>query len=131
MSGELARALNEHGHDMEDAVVTASQLAGLIAAVQEGKVNLNTAKKVFLDAYQHAKDPIDVIAERGLEQVSDDSAIAAIVDKVLAENPKEVERYRAGEEKVFGFLIGQVMRATKGQAAPPVVQRVLKERLNA
>jgi len=131
MSGELARALNEHGHDIEDAVVSAAHLAGLIQAVQAGKVTLNTAKKVFLDAYEHAKEPIDVIAERGLGQVSDDAAIAAIVDQVLAENPKEVERYRTGEEKVFGFLIGQVMRATKGQAAPPVVQRVLKERLTA
>jgi len=131
MAGELARALNTAGHSIDDAVVSAKDMADLIAAVKQERVNLNTAKKVFQDAYASGKKPHELIAEKGLEQVSDDTAIAAAVDQVIASNEEEVARYRAGEEKLFNFLKGQVMKATKGQASPQVVTRVLEERLQA
>jgi aspartyl-tRNA(Asn)/glutamyl-tRNA(Gln) amidotransferase subunit B len=131
MAGELARALNTAGHSIDDAVVSAKDMADLIAAVKQERVNLNTAKKVFQDAYVSGKKPLELIAEKGLEQVSDDTAIAAAVDEVIASNEEEVARYRAGEEKLFNFLKGQVMKATKGQASPQVVTRVLEERLQA
>jgi aspartyl-tRNA(Asn)/glutamyl-tRNA(Gln) amidotransferase subunit B len=130
MAGELARALNTHGHDITQSMISAQDIARLIEAVRDGVVNLNTAKKVFQDAYSQGKTPLMVIDEQGLRQVSDDAAIRAIVDEVLVANAAEVQRYRSGEEKVFGFLVGQVMRATKGQAAPPVVNAVLKAALN-
>ena len=131
MAGELARALNIANHDIDQSMLSPADVAGLIRAVDEGVVNLNTAKKVFQDAYAAGMSPMRVIEEQGLRQVSDDSAIRAMVDEVLAANPKEVERYRAGEEKVFSFLVGQVMRVAKGQASPPVVTKVLKEALGA
>jgi aspartyl-tRNA(Asn)/glutamyl-tRNA(Gln) amidotransferase subunit B len=129
MTQQLARALNEHNHDVEQSPVGAAQLAALIAAVADGTVNLNTAKKVFADAYAEGADPLALIEDRGLKQVSDDSAIRAIVEDVLAANAEQVERYRAGEQKVFGFLMGQVMKALKGQGAPTVVTQVLTEAL--
>ena len=131
MTGELARALNTAGHDIEAAVLRPPQLASLIAAVKDGTVNLNTAKKVFLDAYERGADPLALIEEQGLTQVSDDAAVRAIVDEVLAQNVAEVERFRAGEEKVFGFLVGQVMKASKGQASPQVVNAVLRDALTS
>jgi aspartyl-tRNA(Asn)/glutamyl-tRNA(Gln) amidotransferase subunit B len=130
MSGELARALNTAGEDIGSARVSPRQLAKLVEAVKDGSVNLNTAKKVFQDAYAASKDPLALIAEKGLTQVSDESALAATIAEVLAQHPDEVARFRAGEEKVFGFLVGQAMKATKGQGAPAVVNKVLRERLN-
>jgi len=131
MAGELARALNTAGETIEQARVSAGDLARLLDAIKEGRVTLNSAKKAFQDAYTAGKTPLDIVEEKGLQQVSDDSAITAVVDEVLATNQAEVERFRAGEEKVFKFLVGQVMKATKGQASPQVVDRVLRERLSA
>ncbi|MGZ4138828.1 MAG: Asp-tRNA(Asn)/Glu-tRNA(Gln) amidotransferase subunit GatB [Actinomycetota bacterium] len=129
MAGELARALNSAGDTIEDARVGVKELAALIAAVKDGKVTLNTAKKAFQDAYVAGKSPLAIVEEQGLQQVSDDGAVEAIVDEVLSANQAEVERFRAGEEKVFKFLVGQVMKATKGRASPQVVDRVLRARL--
>ena len=130
MAGELARALNTAGESIETSKVSAADLAALIKAVKEEKVTLNSAKKAFQDAYEAGRKPLDIVEEQGLQQVSDDSAIEAIVDEVLAGNSAEVERFRAGEEKVFNFLKGQVMKATKGQASPQVIDRVLRARLS-
>ncbi|MGZ4128321.1 MAG: Asp-tRNA(Asn)/Glu-tRNA(Gln) amidotransferase subunit GatB [Actinomycetota bacterium] len=129
MAGELARALNSAGDTIEDARVGVKELAALIAAVKDGKVTLNTAKKAFQDAYVAGKSPLAIVEEQGLQQVSDDAAVEAIVDEVLSANQAEVERFRAGEEKIFKFLVGQVMKATKGRASPQVVDRVLRARL--
>jgi aspartyl-tRNA(Asn)/glutamyl-tRNA(Gln) amidotransferase subunit B len=131
MAGELARALNTAGEAIEQARVAAKDLADLIHAVREDRVTLNSAKKAFQDAYSAGKTPLEIVEEKGLQQVSDDSAIAAIVDEVLTANHAEVERFRAGEEKVFKFLVGQVMKATKGQASPQVVDQVLRARLSS
>jgi aspartyl-tRNA(Asn)/glutamyl-tRNA(Gln) amidotransferase subunit B len=130
MSGELARALNTSGDDVAESKIDPARLAGLIEGVKAGKVSLNTAKKVFQDAYAEGKDPMDLVAERGLAQVSDESSIANVIDEVLAAHPGEVARYRAGEEKVKGFLVGQAMRALKGQGAPAGVTKVLEEKLS-
>src|SRR5207245_6362711 len=113
MSGELARALNTAGLSVESSRIDAPALARLIALVREGRINLNTAKKVFQEAFASGTDPAGLVAERGLEQVSDASAIASVVAAVLAANAAEFERYRAGEHKVFGHLMGEVMRALK------------------
>ncbi len=129
MSGELARALNVAGIGIEDVRVPAPALAGLIALVRNGTINLNTAKKVFQDAFDTGADPAAIVEERGLAQVSDTSQIDATVAEVLAAHPKEVERFRAGEEKVFGFLIGQVQRALKGQGNNDAVRASLQAAL--
>ncbi|TMK23376.1 MAG: Asp-tRNA(Asn)/Glu-tRNA(Gln) amidotransferase subunit GatB [Actinobacteria bacterium] len=129
MSGELARALNTAGVGIEETRVSPAGLAELIALVRDGTINLNTAKKVFQEAFAAGKEPAALVAERNLAQVSDTSAIASVVADVLAQNAPEVERYRAGEDKVFGFLMGQVMKALKGQGKPDAVQSVLREAL--
>jgi len=129
MAGELARALNTAGVGIEETRISPAQLAALIALVRDDTINLNTAKKVFQDAFAAGTDPASLVAERNLAQVSDESAIASIVEGVLSENAGEVERYRTGEEKVFGFLMGQAMKALKGQGKPDAVREVLRRAL--
>jgi aspartyl-tRNA(Asn)/glutamyl-tRNA(Gln) amidotransferase subunit B len=129
MSGELARALNSAGLGIEDARVSAAGLAALIALVRDGTINLNTAKKVFQDAFDAGADPAALVAERGLAQVSDTSQIDAVVGEVLAANAPMVERYRGGEEKLFNALFGQVMKALKGQGNPDAVRAALERAL--
>ncbi|MGH2784980.1 MAG: Asp-tRNA(Asn)/Glu-tRNA(Gln) amidotransferase subunit GatB [Actinomycetota bacterium] len=129
MAGELARALNTAGLGIADSRIDAVALAALIKLVADGTINLNTAKKVFQDAFEAGTDPSGLVAERGLAQVSDEGPIKAAIADVLAAHPSEVERFHAGEEKVVGFLMGQAMRALKGQGKPDVVQRLLREAL--
>ncbi|MFP5223956.1 MAG: Asp-tRNA(Asn)/Glu-tRNA(Gln) amidotransferase subunit GatB [Actinomycetota bacterium] len=131
MAGELARALNARGDDISASKVEATDLATLIDAVGAGKVNLNTAKRAFQRAYEEGRTPMDIVETEGLTQVSDDDALVPLVDEVLSSHPDEVARFKAGEEKLMGFLMGQVMRAARGRGAPDAVKRVLGERLEA
>jgi aspartyl-tRNA(Asn)/glutamyl-tRNA(Gln) amidotransferase subunit B len=127
MAGELARALNAAGLSISESRIDAAKLAAIIKLVADGTINLNTAKRVFGEAFESGTDPSTMVAERGLAQVSDESALRATIEEVLRDNAREVERFRAGEEKVFGHLVGQVMRATKGQANPKLVNELLRE----
>ena len=129
MAGELARALNTAGLGIAESRIAPAGLAALIKLVADGTINLNTAKKVFLDAFESGGDPAGIVAERGLAQVSDEGPIKAAIADVLAANSAEVERFHAGEEKVLGFLMGQTMKQLKGQGKPDVVQRLLREAL--
>ena len=131
MTGELARALNTAGVSIDEARIGAPALAKLIALVRDGTINRNTAKKVFQDAFAAGADPVALVSERGLAQVSDESAIASVVAEVLAANAAMVDRLRAGEEKLFNALFGQVMKALKGQGNPDAVRRVLRSTLDA
>lgn len=128
--GEVAAALNEHGIAIEQAPVSATQLAGLIARVADNTVNHKTAKEVFAALWQREADSADAIIEaRGLKQITDSSAIEALIDEVLAANPGPVAEYRAGKEKAFNSLVGQAMKATKGKANPQQVNELLKLKL--
>ena len=131
MSGELARALNTAGLGISSSRLSASALAGLIALVRDQTINLNTAKKVFQDAFSAGVDPVSLVSERGLAQVSDESAIASVISEIVAANADMVERFRAGEEKLFNALFGQVMKALKGQGKPDAVQRLLRQALES
>jgi aspartyl-tRNA(Asn)/glutamyl-tRNA(Gln) amidotransferase subunit B len=128
--GELSAALNESVHPVEDAPVSPDQLAGLISRVADGTINNKTAKDVFAALWAREGDSADqIIAARGLKQISDAGAIEKIVDQVLAANPKSVEEFRAGKEKAFNALVGQAMKATKGKANPQQVNEMLRRRL--
>jgi aspartyl-tRNA(Asn)/glutamyl-tRNA(Gln) amidotransferase subunit B len=127
MAGELARALNTAGIGIAEARVSPARLAELIRLVGSGTVNLNTAKRVFQQAFESGDDPGAIIEREGLAQISDESALASAIANVVAAHPKEVGRYRAGEEKVFGFLVGQVMRETKSKANPALVNDLLRK----
>ncbi len=127
--GEVMRRLSADGLEAKDMKLSPPTLARLIAMVREGILNRNTAVKVF-DAVFEGDGSVDAyVTEHGLEQVSDAGLVAEAVATVFAANPKSIEDYRSGKQKAFGFLVGQVMRELKGQAAPQVVNQTIREKL--
>ena len=127
--GELLRLLKEDNRDVKDCPVNPEKLVKLIRMVDAGAVNLKTAKEVFEEVYKTGKEPDAIVKEKGLVQVSDEGTIIKAIDEVINANPKELADYKAGKEKLFGFFVGQAMKATKGQANPQVLNKLLKERL--
>ena len=127
--GEVLRRLSAGGLEAKDMVFTPKTLARLIELVQTGALNRNTAVKVFDAVFDGDGDVDAYVKAHGLEQVSDAGLVGSVVDKVLAANPKSVQDFKAGKEKAFGFLVGQVMRELKGQASPQVVNQTLREKL--
>src|SRR5262249_3018038 len=106
-------------------------LGTLVRFVDEGKISNKIAKKVFDEMRKSRKAPEDIIAEQGLTQVSDEGALAAQIDQVLAANPEKVAEYRAGRDKLLQFFVGQVMKATQGKANPQMLNDLLKKKLSA
>jgi glutaminyl-tRNA synthetase len=125
---ELPRELGDRS--LADTALTGRGLADLIRAVQSGQVTGPAAKDVLAEMARQGGDPGQIIAERGLSQISDEATIAGIVSQVLGANPDKVDQYRAGKTGLMGFFVGQVVRSTQGKANPKVVQRVLDARLN-
>jgi Asp-tRNA(Asn)/Glu-tRNA(Gln) amidotransferase B subunit len=109
--------------------LTGPGLGELVLAAESGEITGAAAKEVFAEMVLRGGDPQQIIAERGLAQVSDEATIAAIVDEVLGANPDKVDQYRAGKTGLFGFFVGQVVRSSQGKANPQVVQRLLDARL--
>ena len=139
IAGEMASALNREGIDVSESPVRPTHIAELLLRVQDGTISNKIAKDIFstlwergLNAPLSDKGVVDaLIDEKGLRQISDVGAIEKIIDQVLAENPKSVEEYRAGKEKAFNSLIGQIMKASKGKANPAQVNQILKDKLNS
>ncbi len=130
--GELASRLNRDEQDIKANPVAAAQLAGMVKRIADGTLSSKLAKEVFEALWSgEAQDADAIIESRGLKQVSDASAIEPIIDEVLAENPKSVEEFRAGKDKAFNALVGQVMKASKGKANPQQVNDLLKKKLGA
>ena len=127
--GEVMRRLSADGLEAKDMTFTPKTLARLIELVQTGALNRNTAVKVFDAVFADDADVDAYVKAHGLEQVSDAGLVAGVVDKVLAANPKSIQDFKAGKEKAFGFLVGQVMRELKGQASPQVVNQTIREKL--
>ncbi len=133
--GELLRKLKEEGRDPGDLADPAAvpippeRLAALLVLVERGTVNRNTAKTVFEEMYASGEAPETIVGARGLAQVSDTGALEAAIGDVLAANADQVAAYRSGKEKLFGFFVGQVMRATGGRANPKVVNELLRRAL--
>ena len=120
------------GMGVDDAPVRPAQLAAIILRIKDGTISGKAAKDVLDYLFEHeGADVDDAIEKLGLKQVSDDGAILAMIDEVLAANADKVEEYKGGKEKLFGFFVGQVMKASKGTANPGKVNQLLKERLNA
>jgi aspartyl-tRNA(Asn)/glutamyl-tRNA(Gln) amidotransferase subunit B len=130
MTGELFRQMNETGADIEQVKIKPGDLVALVELVGAGKVNQNTAKAVFEEMYATGQPPAAIIERKGLAQISDASELAAIVERVLDENPKPLSEYLGGKEPLFKWLMGQVMKATRGQANPQVAQEVLQSALD-
>ena len=127
--GEVQRRLNDEGIAITEAPVTPALLAGMLRRIDDGTISGKIAKTVFDEMWQSGRDADAVIAEEGLKQVTDTGAIEAIIDEVIAANPGQVEEYRGGKEKVFGFFVGQVMKASRGKANPAAVNELLKKKL--
>jgi len=125
----LSAALNREGLDIGQSRVGASSLAGMLARVQDGTLSSKLAKEVFAAMWAGEGEADAIIAARGLRQMSDAGELERIVAEVLAANPKSVEEYRAGKDKAFNALVGQVMKATRGKANPQQVNALLKQRL--
>jgi aspartyl-tRNA(Asn)/glutamyl-tRNA(Gln) amidotransferase subunit B len=127
--GEMASLLNEEGLEFCESRITSEQLAKLRTRVWDGSISSKSAKEVLAEMWAGKGDPDVIIAAKGLKQISDSGAIEKIVDQVLAANAKQVEDYRAGKEKAFNSLVGQVMKATRGKANPAQVNEILKRKL--
>ena len=130
MMAELLRTLKEKSMEPKDMLFAPETLAAIIKLVAEGKLNRNTASKVFSAVFDDNADPVAYVKEHGLEQISDTGLVESTVASILAANASQVEEYRGGKQKVFGFLVGQCMRALKGKADPKVVNEVLRKQLN-
>ena len=129
LMGPVLAQLSAHGLEARDMALTPPTLARLIQLVKEGRLNRNTAVKVCEAVFETDGDVDAYVAAHGLAQVSDAGLVAQVVEQVLSANEKSVADYCSGKEKAFGFLVGQVMRQLKGQAAPAVVRQVLLEQL--
>ena len=129
--GELGAALNRANLDIGDSRVTASGLAALLDKIQDGTISGKIAKEVFEALWAGEGSVAQIIADRGLEQISDTASIAALVDQVIAANAAQAEQYRSGKTQVFGYFVGQVMKASRGKANPQQVNEILREKLES
>jgi aspartyl-tRNA(Asn)/glutamyl-tRNA(Gln) amidotransferase subunit B len=127
--GSIAAKLNEEGKDIAASPVSPMQLAGLLKRIADNTISGKIAKDVFAAMWAGEGDADAIIEQKGLKQVSDSGAIEGIVDEVLAANAAMVAEYKAGKEKAFNGLVGQVMKASKGKANPAQVNEVLKKKL--
>ena len=133
--GDLFRVLKERKLDERLTItswpVRAAQIAELVRLIDEGKISGKIAKTVFDALLDSDRSPTEIVAEKGLEQVSDTASIETAVEQILAAHTKQVAEFQSGNEKIFGFLVGQIMKATQGKANPQKVNEILKEKLAA
>jgi aspartyl-tRNA(Asn)/glutamyl-tRNA(Gln) amidotransferase subunit B len=127
--GEVQRAVKEAGLAIDDCPVSPAMLAGMLKRIDDNTISGKIAKKVFDAMWQTGKDADTIIEEQGLKQVTDLGAIEPVIDEILAANPGQVEEYRAGKDKLLGFFVGQVMKATKGKANPATLNELLIKKL--
>ena len=126
---ELQRELNNSSRTWEDSPVSAERLAELIETLDAGKINHNQAKEVLVAMFASGRSAAAIISEKGFEQISDSSAIEKIVDEIIETNENQVAAYRGGNEKLFGFFVGQTMKASGGKANPKIVNEILRSKL--
>jgi aspartyl-tRNA(Asn)/glutamyl-tRNA(Gln) amidotransferase subunit B len=130
MMGELMRLLNAENKEIENCPIRPDRLAGMIKLIDTGVISTKIAKTVFEEMYTTSKDAELVVKEQGLVQVSDTGAIETIIAEVIKANPGQAADYKSGKDKLFGFFVGQVMKASKGKANPDVVNQLLKKKLS-
>jgi aspartyl-tRNA(Asn)/glutamyl-tRNA(Gln) amidotransferase subunit B len=126
---ELSRELENAGLTADKSPIPAGELGALVRLIDEGKISGKQGKDVLVEMFASSKSAAAVVAELGLVQVSDTGEIDRVIDEVVAASPNQLEQYRSGKEALFGFFVGQVMKASKGKANPKVVNERLKEKL--
>jgi aspartyl-tRNA(Asn)/glutamyl-tRNA(Gln) amidotransferase subunit B len=129
LNGEAARLAHSTGLAPSEWKVTPSKLAEILKLADAGTVGGPGAKQLFEEVFRHGGDPAEVVKAKGLSQVSDEGAIEAAVERVLAANPAEVEKHRSGKKSLLGFFVGQVMKEMKGKGNPGLVNAALKKKL--
>jgi len=132
--GDLFRVLKERKLDEQLYInnwpLQPTQMAELVSLIDEGTISGKIAKTVFDTLLDSSRTPREIVVEKGLQQVSDTASIEATVEQILAANPKQVAQYKSGKEKVFSFLVGQVMKATKGKVNPQMANEILRQKLS-
>ncbi|MFP6637824.1 MAG: Asp-tRNA(Asn)/Glu-tRNA(Gln) amidotransferase subunit GatB [Nitrospinaceae bacterium] len=131
LMGDLLRELKKDGKNIVDCPVSPSALVDLLKLINSGTISGKIAKAVLEEMYQTQQLPDSIIEKKGLKQITDSSAIEKIVDGIIESNPSQVEEFKGGKEKVIGYLVGQVMQASKGKANPSLVNKLLKEKMSS
>ena len=129
LTGELFSYLNKRNLNIVNSGISVNKLGSLIDLIQNGTLSNRMAKEIFEEYLDNDKSAIDLVNEKGMTQVSDDKEIDLMIDKVLEENPKMLEQYNSGKEKLFGFFVGQVMKISDGKANPQMVNNLLSKKL--
>lgn len=127
--GDLLRLLNAKNMEVEDIKISPKNLVQLFKIIEEGKISNTVGKEVFKEIFDTDRPVLEIIEEKGLSQISCSDEIEKLVDEVLNNNPKSVEDYKLGKDRVIGFLMGQVMKASKGKVNPPVAKEMIEEKL--
>ncbi len=129
LMNDVLRMRNDLGISMAEMKLTPAYLASLVHLTDEGKINITTAKNLLSKIQESGKDPLTLVVELGLAVVSDDAAIRTVCEKIVAQNPNEVQSFKDGKESLIGWFVGQVMREMRGKADPKLTQKILKELL--
>jgi len=127
---ELLRELKRDEREVDQCPVPPESLAAMLSMIEEGTISGKIGKQVFGEMYHTGKDPSTIVKEKGLVQIQDEDELGSVIEQVISEHPEEVAKYRAGKEKLMGFFVGQVMRATQGKANPRLVNELLRKMLH-
>ncbi|MFC7322672.1 Asp-tRNA(Asn)/Glu-tRNA(Gln) amidotransferase subunit GatB [Halobacillus campisalis] len=130
LMGEVSAYLNKHYKEFSDIALTPEGLAKMIKLIEDGTISSKIAKKVFGDLVEKGGDPEKIVKDKGLVQISDEGQLREIISGILDNNQQSIEDYRNGKDKALGFLVGQVMKQTKGQANPPMVNKIILEEMD-
>lgn len=129
LMGDLSAYLNKHHQELHDLAITPEGLSKMVKLIEDGTISSKIAKKVFTELLENGGDPEKIVKDKGLVQISDEGQLKEIIGKVLDNNEQSIEDYKNGKDKAIGFLVGQVMKETKGQANPQKVNQILKEEI--
>jgi aspartyl-tRNA(Asn)/glutamyl-tRNA(Gln) amidotransferase subunit B len=130
LMGEVSAYLNAQQQELADVALTPEGLAGLVKLIEKGTISSKIAKKVFKELIEKGGDAEKIVKEKGLVQISDEATLRKLVTEALDNNPQSIEDFKNGKDRAIGFLVGQIMKASKGQANPPMVNKLLLEEIN-
>ncbi len=129
ITGELLGYLNATGKELKETRITPAGLAGMLGLIEKGTISTKIAKNVFKELVEKGGDPERIVKEKGWVQISDEGELAKIVARVIEENPQSVTDFKNGKDRALGYLVGQVMKATRGKANPQIVNRLIREQI--
>lgn len=130
LMGEVLAYLNKQQKELQDVALTPAGLSKMIQLIEKGTISSKIAKKVFNELIEKGGDPEEIVKAKGLVQISDEGTLRKVVTEILDNNEQSIEDFKNGKDRAIGFLVGQIMKATKGQANPPLVNKILLEEIN-